>query len=81
VNACFEGKATHRKKVTFHRADGHQRTDVEILLTVSLLPGSAEPLALLLIQDVSDITALQSTILAVMESTEDLIFALSSTST
>ena len=77
VNACFEGKATHRKKVTFHRADGQQRTDVEILLTVSLLPGSAEPLALLMIQDVSDITALQSTILAVMESTEDLIFALS----
>jgi PAS domain S-box-containing protein len=75
VKACFEGQTILRKKVILQRTDGLQRADVEILLTVSLLPGSAEPLALLMIEDVTDITALQSTILAVMGSTEDLIFS------
>jgi PAS domain-containing protein len=62
VTKCLEGKTIIRKRINLQVMRDATHIDMQVLMTVSPLPDSGERLALLVIEDITEINALQSLI-------------------
>jgi len=60
VERCIEEQAPIRKRVNLQVVRNGAHVDMQVLMTVSPLPDSVERLALLVIEDITEINALQS---------------------
>ena len=62
VTACLQGQAVTRRRVKVELLMGGTRKDLELLITASPMPSKATPLALLIIEDISEISTLRDLI-------------------
>lgn len=57
IRAGLDGRMTSRKRMKFRVANGNQRSELDLLVTASRLPGSS--LVLLVMEDVTELTKLK----------------------
>jgi hypothetical protein len=62
VTACLQGQKVSRKRVRMEFVEGLSRKPMDLLITASPMPDSVEPLALLMIEDVTELLSLRSLI-------------------
>lgn len=62
VTACLQGKKVSRKRVRMEFVEGLSRKPMDLLITASPMPDSGEPLALLMIEDVTELLSLRALI-------------------
>jgi hypothetical protein len=59
VNKCLEGQAVTRRRTKAELLLGGARKEIELLITASPMPISSEPMALLIIEDINEISRLR----------------------
>jgi hypothetical protein len=59
VTACLRGETISRRRARFTMQIGDVKKELELLITASPMKGSAEPLAMLILEDISEFTMLQ----------------------
>lgn len=62
VAACLQGQKVSRKRVRMEFVEGLSRKPMDLLITASPMPDSVEPLALLMIEDVTELLSLRALI-------------------
>ncbi len=62
VAACLQGQTVSRKRVRMEFVEGLSSKPMELLITASPMPDSGEPLALLMIEDVTELLSLRALI-------------------
>jgi hypothetical protein len=62
VTTCLAGQTIARRRTKAELLLGETRKEVDLLITASPIPGGEEPLALLAIEDISEISTLRSII-------------------
>lgn len=62
VSNCLHGQSIARQRTQFVVAAGDTRKDFELLITANPMPGSDQALAILVIEDISEMTSLQDLI-------------------
>ncbi|MEW6660667.1 MAG: PAS domain S-box protein [Thermodesulfobacteriota bacterium] len=62
VEACLKGQTVTRRRTKVELLLGESKKELELLITASPLPSNNEPLALLIIEDISEMTTLQDII-------------------
>ena len=75
VALCLSGGVVHRKRLSMSLVRNNNLVEVEVLLTVTPLPSADETLVLLMLEDLSEITALQNIFTALLDSTTDIVFS------
>lgn len=60
VTACLQGQTVNRKRTRLEFVEGPSRKPMELLITASPIPDSGEPLALLMIEDVTELLSLRA---------------------
>jgi hypothetical protein len=59
VTKCLEGQTITRRRTKVELLLGGARKKIELLITASPMPISSEPMALLIIEDINEITTLR----------------------
>ena len=62
VTASLQGQTVTRRRTKFELLQGDSKKELELLITASPLPNNDKPLALLIIEDISEITTLRDII-------------------
>ena len=62
VAACLKGRQVSRERMGMEFVEGPQSKPMELLITASPMPDSGEPLALLIIEDVTELLSLRALI-------------------
>src|SRR5574340_691544 len=62
VTTSLQGQTVNRRRTKVELLLGESKKELELLITTSPLPGNDEPLALLIIEDISEITTLRDII-------------------
>ncbi|MGA2961061.1 MAG: PAS domain-containing protein [Candidatus Korobacteraceae bacterium] len=60
VTTCLQGQKVSRKRTKIEFVEGASRKPMDLLVTVSPMPDSGEPLALLMIEDVTELFNLRA---------------------
>jgi hypothetical protein len=59
VEGCFKGQTVTRRRAKFEIVLGETRKELDLLITASPMPGNEEPLALLIMEDISEYSLLK----------------------
>jgi PAS domain S-box-containing protein len=62
VTKCLEGQAVNRRRTKVGLMLGGTKTEIELLITASPMPSSEEPLVLLILEDINEISILRDII-------------------
>ena len=60
VTACLQGQTVSRKRMRLEFVEGCSRKPMDALITASPMPDSGEPLALVIIEDVTELLSLRA---------------------
>jgi PAS domain-containing protein len=60
VTACLQGQKVSRKRMRMEFVEGLSRKPLELLITASPMPDGGEPLALLMIEDITELLSLRA---------------------
>ena len=62
ILSCLAGQGVHRRRMKFQVVNGEKKKDLELLVTAAPLPGDGSDRALLILEDITELTLLKNII-------------------